>query len=406
MSSDTGVIEDAKEVPWYDITYRDVYLFVESEVKKDNATVESVKDAFIKFMSDNTEKTIERLDDYIKESNIDKAWDKYFANTVDYHLRVKNKSEAQAKFEADNKELKNTLISDFYKDNILKKSEELSKGSVKPGSVVVELKKVLNEKGFNSITLQSAKAIFDNLIKEAKIKLPRTKTLDIAAGEPFQGESGTTKQTTSESNKESVVIVGPNVPVDDKFPEIKTEVENAKYLEDIYFLSRKYIGNEEQNAYVLQLIANAFADNKVYETANSKEPLRWTIEQVQAWLNTEPKLDENDKVDAETELHPVETTEEAVDSNAEWQKVFCAASNKEKFINAVVDFIKDSIEKGKEIKTIRNECANLIQYSARRDKKSFARSSYKRAQVGELYNAINKIAFAADIKGFVNEPKS
>lgn len=436
MSSDTGVIEDAKEVPWYDITYRDVYLFVESEIKKDNATVESVKAAFIKFMSDNTEKTIERLDDYIKESNIDKAWDEYFANTVDYHLRVKNKSEAQAKFEADNKELKNTLISDFYKDNIIKKSEELSKGSVKPGSVVVELKKVLNEKGFKSITLQSAKAIFDNLIKEAKIKLPRTKTLDIATGEPFQDESGTTKQTTNESNKESVVIVGPNVPVDDKFPEIKAEVENAKYLEDIYFLSRKYIGNEEQNAYVLQLIANAFADNKVYETANSKEPLQWTIEQVQAWLNTEPKLDENDKVDAETELHPVETveessgesvettadattetpkedttkpavtTEEAVDSNAEWQKVFCAANNKEKFISAVVDFINDSIEKGKEIKAIRSECANLIQFSARRDKKSFARSSYKRAQVGELHNVINKIAIAADIKGFMNEPKS
>lgn len=426
MSSGSGVIEDAEvleETPWYDISYRDVYLFVESEFKKDDSTVESVKAAFIKFMNDNTEKTIERLDDYIKESNIDKAWDDFFASIVTHAIHVKNKELSQKKFESENKELKNSTISDFYKTKIVDNSERISSGELKPALLIVELKKTLNDKGFKSITLKSAKAIFDNLVKESKIKLPKVKTLDIATGEPFQGNTAT---ANAENNKESIVIIGPSVSVDDKFPEIKAEIEKAKYLEDIYFLSRKYIGNEEQNAYALQLIANAFADNKVYETSNSKEPLQWTVEQVQTWLNAEPLISgKDDKVAVETvgesaettadattktstenTTEPVSTTAEVVDSDAEWQKVFCAANNKEKFISAVVDFIKESVEKGKEIKAIRGECANLIQFSARRDKKSFARSSYKRAQIGELHNVINKIAIAADIKGFMNEPKS
>ena len=126
-----------------------------------------------------------------------------------------------------------------------------------------------------------------------------------------------------------------------------------------------------------------------------------TEEPVQT-VETEVKetVAETPVVDAQTDLNPKEET-----VTDDVKSKFCTANNREKFISVLVDYIKELKSQDMDVKAIRSKCVENIQYAARNNKKSFARSSYKNAQVGELHNAINKIAINANIDGFMNEPK-
>lgn len=403
MSSETKieeatVVED--ESPFYDITYGEVYKLVDEKAQAEGATIESVKAFFVDFMNTNTEKSIEKIDDLIEQSNIDTVWTDLFEQTIAYRIKSLNEKRQAEQFEKEHEELKTSILEKHLEENIIAKKKEYEEGTLKLTDGVTEIKKLLIERGFVNTSLQTAKQYFMDMARRAALNVKWLKSTPSPLPE-----------TTETDSSEPVAIIGPQVSVDDKFPEIKTEVENAKYLEDMYFLSKKYVTDEEKNAYVLQLIANAFADKKVFETSKSEEALDWTIEQVQAWLNSEAQTDKP-VVDAQTDLHPKEeeqktesNSEESANSENEWKKIFCNANDKAKFVAAIVDFIKKSKEEGKDIKTIRSECVELIQFSAKNNKKSFARSSYKRAQIGELHNTINKIAIAAEIDGFMNEPK-
>jgi len=405
MSSEV-VIEDAKVVeenaPFWDITYNEIYSMIDKAALQEGATLESVKNTFVEFMNANTEKSIEKIDDLVKESNLDTVWNDLFAQTIEYRISVRKEKEDLAKFEKENVEQKETILEDFCKTNIIGKKTELEEQRDFALLTIKDLKKRLVEAGWKNTDLTIARDLVKKLAEKVGVNV---KYFIEKKKEPEQSPSPSETETNT---PEKMVIIGPQVSVDNKFPEIKEEIENAKYLEDVYFLSKKYITDEDKNAYVLQLIANAFADKKVFETANSTEPLDWTIEQVQTWLNSGIET-EKPLVDAQTDINPkIEETpveNAVVDPKNEWKKIFCAANKREKFINAVVDFIKKSKDEGKDIKTIRSETVELIQYAARNNKKSFARSSYKNAQEGELHNTINKIAINAEIEGFMNEPK-
>jgi len=405
MSSEV-VIEDAKVVeentPFWDITYNEIYSIIDKAALQEGATLESVKNTFVEFMNANTEKSIEKIDDLVKESNLDTVWNDLFAQTIEYRISVRKEKEDLAKFEKENVEQKETILEDFCKTNIIGKKTELEEQRDFALLTIKDLKKRLVEAGWKNTDLTIARDLVKKLAEKVGVNV---KYFIEKKKEPEQSPSPSETETNT---PEKMVIIGPQVSVDNKFPEIREEIENAKYLEDVYFLSKKYITDEDKNAYVLQLIANAFADKKVFETANSTEPLDWTIEQVQTWLNSGIET-EKPLVDAQTDINPkIEETpveNAVVDPKNEWKKIFCAANKREKFINAVVDFIKKSKDEGKDIKTIRSETVELIQYAARNNKKSFARSSYKNAQEGELHNTINKIAINAEIEGFMNEPK-
>lgn len=402
------------EAPFYDITSSELYTKIHTECNKEGATKESVKQWFLSFAEKNSEKSIQPITSLLKKGNtLDEIWNKQYDLLVDHIFEgIAKNAELEAKRQNEVKE-KEAILADFESTYLPEKKKDIESGTIRLRDVIVDLKQKMIDKGITPDGVFTLANTIKDLAYRAAINVKWAKTPEET---PSQSETET-------DSPESVAIIGPKVSVDDKFPEIKAEVENAKYLEDMYFLSKKYTSDEEKNAYILQLIANAFADKKVFETSKAEQPLDWTIEQVQAWLNTEMTTTEA-VVDAQTDLNPKtddsETEEVAEDvvntdkesnveqtkeSKSEWQKTFCAANNREKFVNAVVDFVKKSKEEGKEIKAIRSECAELIQFAARNDKKSFARSSYKRVQIGELHNAINRIAIAAEIDGFMNEPK-
>lgn len=407
MSSETHieeatVVED--ECPFYDITYSEVYKLIDEKARTEGATIESVKAFFVDFMNTNTEKSIESIDDLIKQSNIDTVWADLFEQTVAYRIRSLNEKRQAEQFEKEHEELKTSILEKHLEENIIAKKKEYEEGTLKPTDGITEIKKLLIEKGFVNTSLQTAKQYFMDMARRA--------TLNVKWLKPTPSPL---PEATEANASEQVAFVSPNASVDDKFPDIKAKVEAAKYLEDFYFLSKEYVSDEDKNAYVLQLITNAFADKKVYETSSSETPLEWTIEQIQAWLNTEMKTEEpvqtietevtetvaeTPVVDAQTDLNPKEET--VAD---DFQTKFCTANNKEKFISVLVDYIKELKSQDMDVKAIRSKCVENIQYAARNNKKSFARSSYKKAQIGELHNAINKIAINANIDGFMNEPK-
>lgn len=407
MSSETHieeatVVED--ECPFYDITYGEVYKLVDEKAQAEGATIESVKAFFVDFMNTNTEKSIEKIDDLIEQSNIDTVWTDLFEQTIAYRIKSLNEKRQAEQFEKEHEELKTSILEKHLEENIIAKKKEYEEGVLKPTDGITEIKKLLIERGFVNTSLQTAKQYFMDMARRA--------TLNVKWLKPTPSPLPEATETT---NTEKVAFVSPNASVDDKFPDIKAKVEAAKYLEDFYFLSKEYASDEDKSAYVLQLITNAFADKKVYETASSETPLDWTIEQVQAWLNTEMKTEEpvqtvetevketvteTPVVDAQTDLNPKEET-----VTDDFKSKFCTANNKEKFISVLVDYIKELKSQDMDIKAIRSKCVENIQYAARNNKKSFARSSYKNAQVGELHNAINKIAINANIDGFMNEPK-
>lgn len=407
MSSETHIEEATvveEESPFYDITYGEVYKLVDEKAQAEGATIESVKAFFVDFMNANTEKSIEKIDALIEQSNIDTVWADLFEQTIAYRIKVLNEKRQAEQFEKEHEELKTSILEKHLEENIVAKKKEYEEGTLKPTDGITEIKKLLIEKGFVNTNLQTAKQYFMDMARRAAINVKWLKPTPSPLPE-----------ATETTNTEKVAFVSPNVSVDDKFPDIKAKVEAAKYLEDFYFLSREFVNDEDKNAYVLQLITNAFADKKVYETASSETPLDWTIEQVQAWLNAEMKTEEpvqtvetevtetvaeTPVVDAQTDLNPKEETE-----TNDFQNRFCAANNREKFISVIVDYIKELKTQDMDVKAIRSKCVENIQYAARNNKKSFARSSYKKAQIGELHNAINKIAINANIDGFMNEPK-
>jgi len=407
MSSEINIEEATvveEESPFYDITYGEVYKLIDEKAQAEGATIESVKAFFVDFMNTNTEKSIEKIDDLIEQSNIDTVWADLFEQTIAYRIKSLNEKRQAEQFEKEHEELKTSILEKHLEENIIAKKKEYEEGTLKPTDGITEIKKLLIEKGFVNTNLQTAKQYFMDMARRAAINVKWLKPTPSPLPE-----------ATETTNTEKVAFVSPNVSVDDKFPDIKAKVEAAKYLEDFYFLSREFVNDEDKNAYVLQLITNAFADKKVYETASSETPLDWTIEQVQAWLNTEMRTEEpvqtvetevtepvaeTPVVDAQTDLNPKEETE-----TNDFQNRFCAANNREKFISVLVDYIKELKSQDMDVKAIRSKCVENIQYAARNNKKSFARSSYKKAQIGELHNAINKIAINANIDGFMNEPK-
>lgn len=407
MSSETHIEEATvveEESPFYDITYGEVYKLVDEKAQAEGATIESVKAFFVDFMNTNTEKSIEKIDDLIEQSNIDTVWTDLFEQTIAYRIKSLNEKRQAEQFEKEHEELKTSILEKHLEENIIAKKKEYEEGTLKPTDGVTEIKKLLIERGFVNTSLQTAKQYFMDMARRAALNVKWLKSTPSPLPE-----------ATEANTSEQVAFVSPNASVDDKFPDIKAKIEAAKYLEDFYFLSKEYVNDEDKNAYVLQLITNAFADKKVYETSSSETPLEWTIEQVQAWLNTEMKTEEPTQtvetevtetvaetpvVDAQTDLNPKEET--VAD---DFKTKFCAANNREKFISVLVDYIKELKSQDMDVKAIRSKCVENIQYAARNNKKSFARSSYKNAQVGELHNAINKIAINANIDGFMNEPK-
>ena len=407
MSSETHIEEATvveEESPFYDITYGEVYKLVDEKAQAEGATIESVKAFFVDFMNTNTEKSIEKIDDLIEQSNIDTVWTDLFEQTIAYRIKSLNEKRQAEQFEKEHEELKTSILEKHLEENIIAKKKEYEEGTLKPTDGITEIKKLLIEKGFVNTTLQTAKQYFTDMARRAALNVKWLKPTPSPLPE-----------ATEANPSEQVAFVSPNASVDDKFPDIKAKIEAAKYLEDFYFLSKEYVNDEDKNAYVLQLITNAFADKKVYETASSETPLDWTIEQVQAWLNAEMKTEEpvqtvetevketvaeTPVVDAQTDLNPKEET-----VTDDVKSKFCTANNKEKFISVLVDYIKELKSQDMDVKAIRSKCVENIQYAARNNKKSFARSSYKNAQVGELHNAINKIAINANIDGFMNEPK-
>ena len=407
MSSEINIEEATvveEESPFYDITYGEVYKLVDEKAQAEGATIESVKAFFVDFMNTNTEKSIEKIDDLIEQSNIDTVWADLFEQTIAYRIKSLNEKRQAEQFEKEHEELKASILEKHLEENIIAKKKEYEEGTLKPTDGITEIKKLLIERGFVNTSLQTAKQYFMDMARKAAFNVKWLKPTPSPLPE-----------TTEANASEQVAFVSPNASVDDKFPDIKAKVEAAKYLEDFYFLSKEYVSDEDKSAYVLQLITNAFADKKVYETSSSETPLEWTIEQVQAWLNTEMKPEEPVQtvetevtepvaeipvVDAQTDLNPKEKTE-----TNDFQNRFCAANNREKFISVLVDYIKELKSQDMDVKAIRSKCVENIQYAARNNKKSFARSSYKKAQIGELHNAINKIAINANIDGFMNEPK-
>lgn len=397
MSSEV-VIPEAEEVPFWDITYNEVYSKIQEASTKEDATIDSLKALFMDILNENTGKSIERIDDLIKESNAEQVWNDLFNSTFTYRLNEVKAKKQQEQFEKDHAQMKEEVLEEFAKTYIAPNKEKFENGELKPAADgVIPLKKHLVEKGFTLTTLQTAKDHFMDLARRAAVNV---KWL----GKPIEKtEPIPLPETTETQAPEPVAIIGPEVAVNNNYPEIKEEVEKARYLEDMYFISRKYT-DADKKATALQLITNAFTEKKVYEKSDSEQPLDWTLEQIDSWLQTEmqvePKTDQP-LVDAETDIskEPEEVIEEPkTDKTA---NPFFKAKKKDQFIAAVVDSAIYLKSENKDIKEIRSTIAHMIM-DARKEKHSFARSAYKGANEGELYQAINKICINANVDGFMN----
>lgn len=390
LSSSTD-IQDAQvveESPFWDIMYKDVYEMINKASMEEGATIESLKAKFIAFLSENVEKSIEKIDDLIKESNAETVWEDLFATTMSYRLNEIARKKTLEEFEQNHAEMKKQAADEFLETYIKGNKEKFEKGELMPSTGTLELKKILHEKGFILTTITDAKELFKDLARRAALNVRWLKKEELPLPE-----------ATETKASEPVAIIGPQVSVDNNFPEIKEEVEKAKYLEDMYFISKKYTDTDKK-AVALQLITNAFLDKKVFEKSDSEQPLDWTLEQVEKWLQTEMKTEENlpkdgPLVDAETDISK-STEDESSNENP-----FLKIKDKAGFIAAVVDVITTFKAENMDVKLIRSNVAKMI-IDAKRNKKSFARSNYKNVKEGELFQAINKIAINANIEGFMN----
>lgn len=405
IETEEAKVVDEEEAPFWDITYREVYKMIDDLANKEGMTLETLKNTFMKFMEENSEKSIETIDDLVKESDLETVWTNLFDSTMKFKLTSLWEKRNAEKFEIDNEALKKEVVKDFVESYLNPGKDKIESGEITVWTAISELKKRLHEKGFKSVGLPEAKNTLKELAEQAAFSQSILKKLTPSP------------KSTETKNPENVAIVGAQVPVDDKYPEIKEEVEKAKYLEDMYYTAKKYISDPDKNAYVLQLVTNAFLDGKVFNNAKDTEPIKWDLAQITSWLSTNIEIPEETTeeskekpvVDAETDIsksdeesNPPAEEETTSDIN-EYQKAIHKAHNGEGFRLAIGNFIKHCKEQGDDVKTIRTKCVSEIEYARSNNKKSFARSSYKRAQVGELHNAINKIAINAEIEGFMNK---
>jgi len=419
LSSETA-IPDAEEVkddaPFYDITYAEMYKHIDEASKEEGATMESLKAIYMDYLNTNTEKSIEKVDDLIKESNADQVWESLFAQTIQYRINEAKRKAELAKFEAEHVEEKNQILEEFMESDIKANKEQLETEKEFALNTIKDLKKILIDKGWTDTTLPNARDMVKELARRAAVNVKY-----------FVRKDNTTEptplpETTETNTPDNVAIIGPEVSVNNKYPEIEDEVGKAKYLEDVHSIIIKYTEPDKVTA-VLQLVTNAFLNKQIFEKSNDTEALNWTIEQVEDWfgkLNQTPIVVKEEQtedaveepvVDAETDISkPAEEATAAAEATEEVSEPktdnpFYKIKDKEGFLNAVADNIKKLQGEGVDVKTIRSTMANLIIDARQHVKKSFARNAYKKATPGELFNMINKVAIANNIEGFMNEHK-
>lgn len=437
-------IEEAKEVPFWDITASEVWKEMDQYLEVSDITLDAVKAAFVQFLNNHQHQAIEQLSDHLKTMKAEEIWDKYYRNSAEFKINSLKQKRESALFEQNNAELKKVIIQEFMDDYLKGNKEKLESKEIGFADAALTLKSKLIDKGFTTTSIKYSGDVLKDLAYRAAINVKWAK----------EKKETPSPESTENKTPESVAFVGPEVSVGDKFPEIKDEIAMARYLEDVYVLSKKYIDNEEKSAYTMQLIANSFLDGNIYERAGDTEPIKWNLNQVISWLETDMTKEintnpaENEEAvnkEVSTEENPVEEIVQPVETETivpevtpeiipvtepaaepvvtpmvepvtepvteptpekvevdETEKAIIEANNKDKFQVAIGNFLKNKLTIDDNVKMARSTCLEIIRKAVRNNKKSFARSAYKKSTDGEVFNAINNIAINAGVEGFMN----
>lgn len=406
QKGDTEHAGKAKNTVKYDVSFKDLYKLLDEESNKEGATVDSLKNFLKNYLSQNLEKKIERIDVEIANTDggFEAAWDKEF-NWVKAKLDsiAKKKAKEESKKIADSK--KEEAIEKIATAQIKAHGEGVKSGEYGKKKLAGDLRKMLTKSNIElsvKEALHHAEVWFSKLVSDNK-----------EATEPAK-----------EENKEQPTIVDPVSSNNKESIPLTEESKDYKYLDEWVAFYQKY-ENTFRKVATAEVILKAFKDNKVFEKAGDETPLAWDEAQIESFFekynSTNKDTKPVDKVEPSKEEDNKKDADKAEQSAEDLAKknnplLFIERKDSIGFKKAIVELLSAEIasivaETGKEatdrtVITKATSAVFILMKEALQDKKnsnSYCRKTYKGARDHELYNAINKIAIAAELKGFMKE---